>query len=172
MARLFEKLVHQQLFPYLKNLLSKSQSGFKPEHSTETSLLNTTNKWIINIDESRFNLTLFFDLRKAFDTVDHNILFKKLEYYGIKNKNLTWFESYLSSRMHCCSIDGHDSQHKINPAGIPQGSSLGPILFLVYINDLSSALEHSETNLFADDTNPTCTAKLISGAQEKLMMTS
>ena len=92
MARLFEKSVHQQLFPYLKDLLSKSQSGFKPEHSTETSLLNTTNKWIINIDEGRFNLTLFLDLRKAFDTVDHNILFKKLEYYGIKKKSLAGFE--------------------------------------------------------------------------------
>ena len=69
--------------------------------------------------------------------------------------------------MHYCSIDGHDSQHKINPAGIPQGSSLGPILFLVYINDLSSTLEHSETNLFADDTNLTCTAKMISEAQGK-----
>ena len=61
-TRLFEKLVHQQLFPYLKDLLSKSQSGFKPEQSTETSLLNTTDKWIINIDEDRFNLTLFLDL--------------------------------------------------------------------------------------------------------------
>ena len=70
--------------------------------------------------------------------------------------------------MQYCSIDGHDSQHKINLAGVSQGSSLGSILFLVYINDLSSALEHSETNLFADDTNLTCTAKLISEAQRKI----
>ena len=70
--------------------------------------------------------------------------------------------------MQYCSIDGHDSQHKINPAGIPQGSSLGPILFLVYINDLSSALKHSEINLFADDTDLTCTAKMISEAQRKI----
>ena len=70
--------------------------------------------------------------------------------------------------MQYCSIDGHDSQHKINPAGIPQGSSLGPILFLVYINDLSSTLEHSETNLFADDINLACTAKLISEPERKI----
>ena len=66
------------------------------------------------------------------------------------------------------SIDGHGSQHKINPAGIPQASSLGPNLFLVYINDLSSALKHSETNLFADDTNLTCAAKTISEVQIKI----
>ena len=70
--------------------------------------------------------------------------------------------------MQYCSIDGHDSQHKINLAGLPQGSSLGPILFLVYINNLSSALEHSETNLFADDTNLTFTAEMISEAQRKI----
>ena len=96
-ARHFEKLVHQQLFPHLKDLLLKSQSGFRPEHSTEASLLNKTNKWIINIDEGRFNLTLFLDLLKAFDTVDHNILLKLLEYSGIKSKSLAWFESYLSN---------------------------------------------------------------------------
>ena len=66
--------------------------------------------------------------------------------------------------MQYCSIDGHDSQHKINPAEIPPGSSLGPILFLAYINDLSSSLEHSESNLFGDDTNLTCPAKMISEA--------
>ena len=118
-ARLFEKLVHKQLFPYLKDLLSKSQSGFKPEHSIETNHLNATNKWIINTDDGRFNLTLSLDLRKAFDTVDHNILLKKLHYYGIKNRSLALFESYLSNRIQYCSIDGHDSQHKINPTGIP-----------------------------------------------------
>ena len=152
-ARLFEKLVHQQLFPHLKGLLLNNQSGFKPGHSTETSLLNTTNKWIINIDNGCLNLTLLLDLRKAFDTVDHKILLKKLDYYGIKDNDLSWFESYLSNRNQYCSIEGHESAPKINLAGIPQGSSLGPILFLVYINDLSCSLEHSETNLFADDTN-------------------
>ena len=96
-ARLFEKLVHQQLFPHLKGLLLNNQSGFKPGHSTETSLLNTINKWIINIDNGCLNLILLLDLRKAFDTVDHKILLKKLDYYGIKDDDLSWFEFYLSN---------------------------------------------------------------------------
>ena len=108
------------------------------------------------------------DLRKAFDTVDHKILLKKLYYYGIANNDLAWFESYLSNWIQYCSIDGHDSERKTNPDGIPQGSSLGPILFLVYINDLTCTVEHSETNLFADDTNITCTDKMLREAQQKI----
>ena len=151
--------MHQQLSPHLKDLLSVNQSGFKPGHSTETSLLNTINSWIINLDKGCFNLTLFLDLRKAFDTVGHKILLKKLYYYGIANNDLAWSESYFSNRIQYCSINGHDSEPKPNPAGIPQGSSLGPILFLVYINDLTCTVEHSETNLFTDDTSLTCTDK-------------
>ena len=167
-ARLFEKLVHQQLFPHLKGLLLNNQSGFKPGHSTETNLLNTMDTWIINIDNGCQNLTLLLELQKAFDTVDHKILLKKLDYYGIKDNDLSWFESYLSNRNQYCSIEGHESAPKINLAGIPQGSSLGPILFLVYINDLSCSLKRSKSNLFADNTNLTCADKMLCKAQEKL----
>ena len=120
------------------------------------------------MDKGYFNLTLFLDLRKAFDTVDHKILLKKLYYYGIASNDLAWFESYLSNRIQYCSIDGHDSEPKTNPAVIPQSSFLGPILFLVYINDLTCTVEHSETNLFADDTNLTCTDKMLREAQQKI----
>ena len=76
-ARLFEKLTHQQLHSYIKNSLSETQSGFKKGYSTETSLLNTTDRWILNINKKSYNLILFFDLREAFDTVSHDILLKK-----------------------------------------------------------------------------------------------
>ena len=128
-ARLFEKLVHNQLFTFLKTDLSKVQSGFKPGFSTETSLLNTTNQWIINIEKGCYNLVLLLDLRKAFDTVDHQILTKKLEFYGVRNTELAWFKSYLFNRRQYCSIAGQDSDLQVNRAGIPQGSCLGLFYF-------------------------------------------
>ena len=78
------------------------------------------------------------------------------------------FKSYLSNRLQCCTIDGENSDHKINPAGIPQGSPLGPLLFLIYVNDLPSALETSDSNLYADDSNLTNADRLLKVAQDKL----
>ena len=115
-ARLFEKIVHQQLYDFLKESLSITQSGFKPGCSTETSLLNTTNRWILNIDKKFLNLTLFPDLRKAFDTVAHQILIQKMDFYGIKGIELAWFKSYLSNRMQYCCIDDTNSDYKVNLA--------------------------------------------------------
>ena len=122
----------------------------------------------------KFNLTLFLSLRKAFDTVDHNILLDKLKYCGVEGKHLAWFESYLSNRAQYCSVDGHNSEFRKNPAGIPQGASLGPLLFyiysikLLYINDLPSIFEHSESSLYADDTSLSTSDEILSNVQQKL----
>ena len=85
-ARLFEKLIHEQLFPYFNDYLYKNQSGFRPKYSTQTALLNTSNQWLLNIDKGDYNIAVFLDLRKAFDTVDHSLLILKLEYYGNRVK--------------------------------------------------------------------------------------
>ena len=111
-AHLFEKIVHQQLYNFLKESLSVMQSGFKSGCSTETSLLNTTNHWILNIDEKYLNLTLFLDLRKAFNTVAHEILIQKMNFYGLKGIELAWFKSYLSNRMQYCCIDCTNPDYK------------------------------------------------------------
>ena len=109
-ARLFEKLVHNQLLKHLDKYLYSNQSGFRPRHSTETSLLNATNQLFLNIDRGQYNVAVFIDLRKAFDTVNHNILLCKLWHYGIRGTELRWFKSYLSHRHQYCSVSGHASE--------------------------------------------------------------
>ena len=151
-ARLFEKLIHEYLFPYFNDYLYKNQSGFRPKYSTQTALLNTSNQWVLNIDKGDYNITVFLDLTKVFDTVDHSLLLLKLEYYGVLITELRWFKPYLSGRQQCCSINNINSPLTTVKSGIPQGSSLDPLLFPIYLNDLPCALEKSEPDIYADDT--------------------
>ena len=151
-ARLFEKLVHDQVLKHLDKYLYSNQSGFRPRHSTEMSLLNTTNQLFLNIDRGQYNIAVFIDLCKAFDTVNHNILLCKLWHYGTRGTELRWFKSYLSHRHQYCSVSGHASDSTLVTNGIPQGSSLGPLLFLVYVNDLPNAVHYSQTGMYTDDT--------------------
>ena len=106
----------------------------------------------LNKATSEFTINIFLDLAKAFDVLDVNILLKKLEHYGFKNDALKWFKSYLTGRQQFVSLNGINSSKTIINHGVPQGSILGPILFILYINDLPNASTFF-TNLFADDTS-------------------
>ena len=101
------------------------------------------------------NGVLFLDLKKALDTVDHEILLRKLEYYGVESTAIEWFRSYLSNRQQVCYVDGVTSSLEYVTCGVPQGSILGPLLFLVYVNDIAKCLDYGVARLFADDTNVT-----------------
>ena len=169
-AKVFEKLVYSQIISYIDDskILSNSQFGFQKGHSTTTSLLNATNNWLLNIDKGLINGILFLDLRKAFDTVDHKILINKLEMYGIKNSAFNWFKSYLDKRYQTCKINNVKSSRKVIECGVPQGSNLGPLLFLLYVNDLPNCLVNSKPNLFADDTNVSTFAKSTEELEKRL----
>ena len=154
-ARTFEKLVHNQLSEFLKDSVYKFQSGFRQNHSTQTALLNTTNEQFVRIDKGKYNLVVFIDLRKAFDTVNNEILLFKLSHYGVIGIELRWFKSYLSDRQQYCSLSDSNSDLALVTCGIPQRSCLGPLLFLIYINDIHCATQNSKTEIYmyTDDTN-------------------
>ena len=105
------------------------------------------------LSNKKYVLGLFLDLKKAFDTVDINILLYKLNYYGIRGPVLNWFESYLSNRKQFTYVNGMSSSCLNTNCGVPQGPVLGPLLFLIYINDIALATNHGRISLFADDTN-------------------
>ena len=153
--KIMEKLMHKRLYEFLQehNILFQNQFGFRKNNSTTFALLQITEKIKETIDNKKYGCGIFIDLSKAFDTVNHVILLKKLEHYGIKGVALDWCNSYLSNRKQYVYLNGESSQLENITCGVPQGSALGPLLFLIYINDLPSISEVLQFYLFADDTN-------------------
>lgn len=154
-SKIFEKLMFKRLYSYLERhrILHDLQFGFREKFSTSHALISLTEHLKKSLDKGAFGCGLFIDLKKAFDTVNHSILLKKLDYYGIRGIANKWFKSYLSGRCQYVSINGHTSDIKPISCGVPQGSVLGPILFLLYINDLPNCSDKLTFHLFADDTN-------------------
>ena len=146
-------------------ILTSCQSGFRSLHSRVTAMLEATSDWSMNIDNGLINGVVFIDLKKAFDTIDHQIMLQKLKNYGIDEMSLTWLESYLTNRTQKCRVNDHLSNSAPVTCGVPQGSNLGPILFLIYINDLPNCLNHAAPRMLADDTSISYSASITSELQ-------
>ena len=132
-SRILEKIVHNQIYEYLKatKALTMSQSAFQKCCSTVTSLIDSTDNWYENIDNKQLNLTIFLDLKKVLNTVNQKILLEKLKKYGFRDIAGDWLQSYLEDRKQYCAANGFESGTKAVTCGIPQGSCLGPLLFII-----------------------------------------
>ena len=153
--KIIEKLMYNRLINYLDNLsiIYNNQFGFRSKHSAFNALLLLTDKIQSAIDKGTYCCGIFLDLSKAFDIVNHKILLSKLEHYGIRGVVYNWFASYLSNRKQFVSLRSSVSDHHTISCGVPQGSVLGPLLFLLYVNDMNKCSNILEFHLFADDTN-------------------
>ena len=153
-SKLFERAMHSRVYDFFEKykLLYKNQFGFRKKHSTNHAILNIVEDIRKSLNINAFVCGVFIDLEKAFDTVNHAILLKKLEFYGIRGVSNQWLTSYLTDRKQCVKFKNSSSKFQDVTCGVPQGSILGPLLFLIYINDMHQAINNSSTYHFADDT--------------------
>ena len=151
-SKIIERTVHKQLQEYLDNsdILYKFQSGFRSNHSTDTSLSYLSEKILSGFDSGQLTGAIAIDLQKAFDTIDHKILLNKMKLMGFSETVILWFNSYLSNRVFKISLNNTLSDPAGINCGVPQGSILGPLLFSLYVNDMPQAV-NSELYLYADD---------------------
>ena len=140
-------------FLNFNGILHEMQYGFRQGRSCEHALLKAKQVLLDSLSRRQVSLLLLIDFSKAFDMVEHSILLKKLEHYGIRGKASQWITLYLHNRMQFVSIDGTDSKTRHMQYGVPQGSILGPLLFIIYINDIPNVSQIAKFILYADDAN-------------------
>jgi hypothetical protein len=155
-SKILEKVMYNKLMSYLNSqqIFYKHQYGFRPKHATIHPLIHLLNKCAEaeNSNPKKLTLTVLCDLSKAFDVINHNILMKKLEFYGIRGIAKEWIRNYLSDRTQYVEFDNHSSKLCSIDCGVPQGSILGPLLYLIYVNDIAHATD-AKLFSFADDTS-------------------
>ncbi|KAL0831107.1 hypothetical protein ABMA28_001979 [Loxostege sticticalis] len=151
LSKVFERLVHDAIYPHLHNGILQEQHGFVKRRSTITNLLIYTSDLFNALDNNTQTDCIYTDFRKAFDAVDHRILLEKIAYNGIRGNLWRWFKSYISNRTQRVVIKGSESEVTNVTSGVPQGSILGPLLFILFINDVKNCFKNSRFLLYADD---------------------
>ena len=169
-SKIFEKAMYSRIYEFLNknNLIYNQQFGFRANHSTNHAIISLSEDIKSLLDTGQFVTGVFLDLKRAFDTINHKILIDKLYHYGFRGISNKLLQSYLENRKQYVSINGHDSGPEIVKCGIPQGSTLGPLLFILYINDLRFCLHKSRAYHFADDTCITYSHKNQMALQEAM----
>ena len=153
-AKILEKLMHARLLSFLQsnNILNSSQHGFQPKKSTSSAIADALYTITSALDKKLLSIALFIDVSKAFDSLNHGILLNKLEHYGVRGYVLNWFSSYLTNRFQYTESNNVCSSYALLVSGVPQGSVLGPLLYLIYVNDIFYVSNVIKTVLYADDT--------------------
>ena len=154
-SKIIERIMYNRLYSFLTkhNIISEKQYGFRKKYATYMALIDLVDKISCNFDEKNYTVGVFLDLSKAFDTIDHTILINKLQCYGVRGSACNWFASYLHNRKQYVVFNKSESEYKEISCGVPQGSILGPLLFILYINDIGHVSDIIKPILFADDTS-------------------
>ena len=154
-SKILERVIYNRMVHYLENynILCHQQFGFRKGYFTSMALIRLSDQLSTATDYKKFTIGIFLDLSKAFDTVNHEIHFTKLEHYGFRGFVLDWMKSYFISRKQFVQYNNHYSDLKEIICGLPQGSILGPLLFLLYMNNICNVSQILEVILFADNTN-------------------
>ena len=160
-SKILERIMYNRVYNYLNdnNFFFRKQFGFRKGHSTDHALIKLTDSMYDHFNQNKYTLGVSRDISKAFDTVDHTILIDKINSYGIKNNSFKWFSSYLSNRTQFIQAGAIKTFSLDIICGGPQGSILGPLLFIIYVNDLCISSKIFEPMIFADDTNLLFTQK-------------
>ena len=161
--KILEREVKVQVMDYLEtnHLITVDQSAYLKQHNTQTALHKVVDDWLYNMSDGILTGVCSFDITKCFDTINHSILMRKMIYYGFQNNDIKWFQSYLHNREQIVSCHNQLSGKCKLDIGVPQGSVLGPLLFLIYVNDINRHVHLGTCNLYADDTLIYCTGNSI-----------
>ena len=156
--KIFEKEIKMQLMIHLEinDLITIDQSAYRQQHNAQTAFHRVIDDWLCNMSDGNLTAMCSFDITKCFDTINHAILLKKMEYYELQSETIKWFKSYLNEREQMVSCHNTLSGKSTIPIGDPQGSVLGPLLFLIYVNDINRHVHLGAYNMYADHTLVYC----------------